>query len=334
MSDRIDSLAGLETVIGKTPAAIHLKVIDHLDASALRWIAASPLAFVTFARGADIAVTLAGGAPGFAGGVGSELRIPLASLDDPGLARTGAAFGSLFLAPGIGETLRVNGVVEAVDAQVAVIRVSECYGHCAKALIRSDFWTLATVDVVPQTSAAFVGESRFLALATIDANGQADLSPKGDPAGCMARLDKDRLWFADRPGNRRVDSFRNIVAQPRIAGALLLPGATSIVVLRGAATLTTNLVEREAFAVRGKTPALAIAVDDLELALRPSLALVRAALWPLNQVAEGIDPAKMFVAHVRMNKDKSLLARVGGAVMSIPGLMQKGLDSDYKNNLY
>mgnify|MGYP001053953689 CR=1 FL=1 len=334
MNDRIDSLAELEAVIGKTPAAIHLKVIDHLDVNALRWIAASPLAFATFAQDSDIAITLAGGAPGFACGEGSELRIPLATLDEPGLARPGAAFGSLFLAPGIGETLRVNGMVAATDAEVAVIRVSECYGHCAKALIRSDFWTAAPVDVVPRASAAFVGESRFLALATIDAKGQADLSPKGDPAGSMARLGKDRLWFADRPGNRRVDSFRNILAQPRIAGALLLPGATSIVALRGKATLTTDLAEREAFAVRGKTPALAIAVDNLELELRPSPALARAALWPLNRVAEGIDPAKMFVAHVRMNKDKSLLARIGGAVMSIPGLMQKGLDSDYKNNLY
>lgn len=85
----------------------------------------------------------------------------------------------------------------------------------------------------PADLAAFVAASRFMALATVGAEGRADVSPKGDPAGCMAQLDGDRLWFADRPGNRRVDSFRNIVDQPQAALALLVPGATAVVIVRG-----------------------------------------------------------------------------------------------------
>src|SRR3546814_15301730 len=69
------------------------------------------------------------------------LSIPLAMLDDPALAVPGASFGSLFLVPGIGETLRINGRVAAVADGVARIAVAECYIHCAKALIRSGFWS-------------------------------------------------------------------------------------------------------------------------------------------------------------------------------------------------
>ena len=47
-----------------------------------------------------------------------------------------------------------------------------------------------------------------------------------------------------------------------------------------------------------------------------------------------IKPAKMFADHVKLNKDKGLGARIAGAFVSVPGLMQRGLDKDYKDNLY
>src|SRR3546814_15012643 len=91
-----------------------------------------------------------------------------------------------------------------------------------------------------------------MALATIDAAGCADLSPKGDPAGAMAHIAGDQLWFADRPGNRRADSFRNIIAQPRIAAALLIPGSSHIAIIRGTAMLTDDANARASFEVQGK----------------------------------------------------------------------------------
>jgi len=334
MNERIDSLAKLEAVIGKRPAAVDLKVIDHLDETALRWLTASPLAFITTGDAATIAITLAGGAPGFVTGDRQVLRLPLALVDDPALLRAGAPFASLFIAPGIGETLRINGTVAAIESDTALVTVAECYGHCAKALIRSHFWAAGRLHDVPADATGFVDAGSFLALATIDDHGNADLSPKGDPAGCMTRMDGAALWFADRPGNRRTDSFRNLIAQPQMAGALLIPGSTQVVILRGAAELTSDAAARASFTVQDKAPLLAIRLAAPRLDLRPSAALERAALWPLTAKAEGIDPAKMFVAHVKLNKEKSLTARLGGMVMSIPGLMQKGLDSDYKNNLY
>ncbi|TWT12564.1 pyridoxamine 5-phosphate oxidase [Reyranella sp. CPCC 100927] len=334
LSDRIETVAALEGVVGKTPPPVNLKVIDHLDETALRWIAVSPLAFAGFGDGASIAITLAGGNPGFASGDRAGLRLPLAMLDDPALVEPGRAFSSLFLAPGIGETLRVNGRVAEVRDGDALVTVEECYVHCAKALIRSGFWSATPVEAEANAVADVVAGARFMALATIDAGGRADLSPKGDPAGRMVRLDDGCLWFADRPGNRRTDSFRNIIVQPRVAAALLVPGSHSVAIVRGTARLTTDEAVRARFTVQDKVPRLAIGIEDLAMELRPSPALERARLWPVGERAADINPAGMFAAHVKLNKNKGLAARLAGAVVSIPGFMQKGLDKDYKSNLY
>ena len=336
-STAINNIDALEGVVGKTPGAMHLKVIDHLDQGALRWIAAAPVMFAGFAGPSGIRVTMGGGKPGFVRGDARELRLPVDRLDEPGLASPGASFGSLFLIPGIGETLRVNGKVMSIDADEICIAAEECYGHCAKALIRSDLWAADPVVAVPGDAEAFIAASRFLALATVSADGAADLSPKGDPAGWLARFDGDSLWFADRPGNRRVDSFRNIVAQPRVALALLIPGSDQVAIMQGQAQLTTNEIERERFAVQGKTPLLAIRVDPSAVELRHSPALARARLWPVAAGTHGIEPAKLFVEHIKLNKAGGVGATLARASLSLPGvsgLLKKGLDKDYKDNLY
>ena len=332
----ITTVEALEAVIGKTPPPMHLKVIDHLDAGALRWISRSPLMFAGFGDGSGVGVTLEGGAPGFASGDARELRLPVALLDNPALARPGAAFGSLFLLPGIGETLRVNGRVTSVDGDEIRIAVDECYGHCGKALIRSEFWSAQPIASAPDDMASFVAESRFLALATSSAEGHADLSPKGDPAGCMAQIDGDTLWFADRPGNRRVDSFRNIIERPRVALALLIPGASHVALVHGNARLTTDEAARGRFTVQDRTPLLATRVDVGAIELRVSPALERANLWPVRAESD-INPVTLFVEHIKLNKVTGIGATLARASLSVPGvtgLLKKGLDLDYKENLY
>lgn len=339
MNDAVDTIAALEACIGKTPGAIHLKVIDHLDAGALRWIASSTLVFAGCGGGdgsdGDVAVTLGGGEPGFARALDpARLRLPLASLDRPQLLRAGSGFGALFLSPGIGETLRVNGRVALVDDTAIEIAVDECYVHCAKALLRSHFWSAAPCDDVPSGPTAFLAASRLVALATMDAQGRCDLSPKGDPAGAMIRLREGRVWYADRPGNRRADSFRNILAQPRIAALALIPGSSQVASLSGIARITSDAAMRADFSVEGKTPLLATCVEQLALDIYASPALARARLWPVATRAADIDPAAMLVAHVKGNKTRSLQATLVRTALSVPGLMEKGLQSDYKNNLY
>jgi hypothetical protein len=254
-------------------------------------------------------------------------------LDEPQLARAGQGFGSLFLTPNIGETLRVNGRVLTVGDEAVEIAVEECYLHCAKALIRSGFWKAAARDDAPNDAADFLAASQFIALATSNAQGQVDISPKGDPSGAMLRVQDGAVWFADRPGNRRVDSFRNILEQPRIAAVALIPGSTRLVILTGAARITTNTVMCASFAVEGKTPKIATRIEPLTLNLHDSEAIVRARLWPATTRAEGLNPAAIFAAHVKHSKAGGLQAKLMRAALT-PGVMEKGLQRDYKNNLY
>ena len=332
----IDSITALEGVVGKTPPPMHLKVIDHLDAGALHWLTASPLMFAGFRHASGMRITLGGGTRGFASGNAHELHIPTALLDDPGGIKSGAAFGSLFLIPGIGETLRINGKVASTDANATRIAVEECYGHCAKALIRSELWEALPMANVPKDPDVFITASRFMALATMGTEGSADLSPKGDPAGYMARLEGDTLWFADRPGNRRVDSFRNIIGQSGVALALLIPGVNGVAVVQGNAEITSDEEVKARFAVKGKTPLLAIRVRTESLELCASPALEQANLWPTSEKPD-IDPAKLFVEHIKLNKIAGIgaaLARTGLSLPGVTGLLKKGLEKDYKNNLY
>lgn len=334
----LGDIAALEAVVGATPPAMHLKVIDHLDAGALRWIAESPLAFIGFGGADGVGAAPAGGAAGFAVADARTLSLPRACLDAaPAMPppAAGTPLGALFLVPGIGETLRVNGRVAACDDDRLTVAVEECYGHCAKALIRSELWAAAPA-AAPADLAGFVAASRFMALATVGADGRADLSPKGDPAGAMALLDGDALWFADRPGNRRVDSFRNIIGQPRVALALIVPGADRVALVSGRARLSTDAAMRARFAVRDRTPLLAIRVDVEAADLRASPALARAALWPVV-AASTIEPARLFVEHIKANKAAGLGAALARASLSVPGvrgLLKKGLDKDYRDNLY
>ncbi len=332
----ISTVDEIESVIGKTPAPMHLKVIDYLDVGALRWISQAPLAFAALGdSGGGVSATLMGGVAGWAKGNCRELHLPLASFDDASLIQHGAAFGSLFLLPGIGEALRINGRVSGLEGEHVRVQVEECYGHCGKALLRSAFWE-AEPTIAPDSPSEFIAGSRFLALASVGAEGRADLSPKGDPAGCMAQLDGDAVWFADRPGNRRVDSFRNIVNRPQVALLLMIPGAAGIAAVRGRAQITTDEHVRSRFTVKEKTPLLAIRVEIETMELRESAVLRRTTPWPLQEKSD-IDAAKLFVEHIKLNKVGGLgasLARVGVSVPGVAGLLKKSLDKDYKDNLY
>jgi len=334
MDSVIQTMADFEAQVGAQPTAVNLKVINHLDALALKWLALSPLAFVAFSDTERVDVTIAGGQRGFAATPApDQLRLPRESLDEPGYAHAGRGMGLLFPIPGLGETLRVNGTVEAVTGDDIVMTVHECYAHCAKALLRSQFWQPVDTPLFAGME-DFLIAARYMALATADAELNTDVSPKGDAAGMLVQVCDGGIRYADRPGNRRMDSFRNILSRPNAAAVLVVPGCTHVMTVQGQMQIDADPALRQPFAVQDKSPKLVTTFLSPAVALRESAALVRAQLWAAPAVPADIDPAEVFAAHVKLNKARGWSAAIAKGLVSVPGLMRKGLEQDYKRNLY
>ena len=91
------------------------------------------------------------------------------------------------------------------------------------------------IDHIDALCRAWIERSPFLAIATVDAAGHIDVSPKGDPSGFVRILDEKTLAIPDRPGNYRFDTFLNIFATGRIGLFFAIPGRTEVVRVNGSA---------------------------------------------------------------------------------------------------
>jgi len=137
---------------------------------------------------------------------------------------------------------------------------------------------------------AFVAASPFLLLATAAPDGLLDVSPRGDRPGFVEVLDDGRLVLPDRPGNNRVDSLLNVVADPRAALILLVPGIGHTLRVNGTAVVTTDPDLLALGAVKGRLPRTALVLTPVEVLYQCSRALVRSALW---DPASHVDPASL-----------------------------------------
>jgi PPOX class probable FMN-dependent enzyme len=125
----------------------------------------------------------------------------------------------------------------------------------------------------------FVERSPFVCLATSDATGACDLSPRGDPAGFVRILDDRTLLIPERPGNRLADSLRNIITNPHVGLLFVVPGVTDTFRVNGRATITTDAALLAGSAVEGKAPRLGVLVDIDEAYTQCSKAFLRSRLW-------------------------------------------------------
>jgi uncharacterized protein len=135
------------------------------------------------------------------------------------------------------------------------------------------------VDRLNPLTRQFIERAPFVCLATADADGNCDVSPRGDPPGFVRILDDRTLLLPDRPGNRIADSLRNILRNPHVGLLFVIPGVSDTFRVNGRATLTTDQKLLEPSAIEGKLPRLGILID-VELAYTQcSKAFLRSELW-------------------------------------------------------
>ena len=136
------------------------------------------------------------------------------------------------------------------------------------------------LDHIDPVAEQFIGLSTFYILATADAHGAMDVSPRGGPPGFVVRGGPGRLILPDRPGNNRLDSLRNLAGRRSgVALLFLIPGVDETLRVSGQAVISIDSALLESLDGSGRLPRSALIVDVQECFLHCSKALVRGELW-------------------------------------------------------
>ena len=135
------------------------------------------------------------------------------------------------------------------------------------------------IDRIDPHIRSWIEHSTFLTMATVDRDGNMDVSPKGDPAGFVKILDDRTLAIPDRPGNHRYDGFQNIIETGRIGLVFLVPHRTEVVRVNGRAHVIRDVPVREACAINGRVPDFAVLTHVEEAFYHCGKSIIRSRLW-------------------------------------------------------
>jgi len=178
-------------------------------------------------------------------------------------------------------------------------------------------------DHVDEYAAAFIARSPLLLLATANARGDVDVSPKGDAPGFVAVDDAHTLLVPDRPGNRLVYGFHNILEQPRVGLIFVVPGVTETLRVNGDAEITRDPALLTRLAARGKPALLVTRIRVRECFFHCGKAFIRSALWQPESWPIGVK-AEIGKQFARLLQGDARLAET----------IDAGLTEDYAKNLY
>ena len=157
-----------------------------------------------------------------------------------------------------------------------------------------------------QVDRDWLAAASLLFMATTDERGNLDVSPKGDPAGFVKVLDATTLAIPDRPGNRRVDGFHNLLADPHIGLVFLIPGRGDTLRINGRATLVRDAEFFDDMIVRGNRPDLAVLVDIDEVFFHCSKAFLRSKAWEPEAWQPTAVPRRAVIAQAVERPEDSL----------------------------
>ena len=131
----------------------------------------------------------------------------------------------------------------------------------------------------------FIGLSPFVVLASSDADGHMDASPRGGEPGFVKVLDAQTLLVPDAPGNNRLDTLENIVATGRLGTLFMVPGFDETLRVNGRAVLSTEPADLALCADARRTPALVIRLTVESVYLHCAKAFMRSQLWDTQSQA-------------------------------------------------
>ncbi|WP_373548425.1 MSMEG_1061 family FMN-dependent PPOX-type flavoprotein [Haliscomenobacter sp.] len=174
----------------------------------------------------------------------------------------------------------------------------ETLGHPSERVTRK------TIHYIDENCTKFIENSPFITIATADSNGNFDVSPKGDPPGFVKVLNDKMLAIPDRPGNRKADTFTNILQNPNIGLIFLIPGINETLRVNGEAKIVRDQRVLELLSCQGKLPSFAIIVTVKEAFMHCAKCMIRSNLWmKIDDTPERSVPslAKSLVDHGKLD---------------------------------
>ena len=140
----------------------------------------------------------------------------------------------------------------------------------------------ATLD---DRARAYIGACPFVLVGSCDAEGHMDISPKGDEPGFVHILDESTIAIRDRAGNRRGDTFTNIVSRPDVALLFMIPGRGETLRMSGRATIVRDAWLRDDLAAAGAASGLVLVVHVNELFFHCPKCIIHSKLWDWKEAA-------------------------------------------------
>ena len=116
-------------------------------------------------------------------------------------------------------------------------------------------------------------------VATTGADGRVDVSPKGDPPGFVHIIDDATIAIPERPGNKRVDGYLNVLQRPHVGTLFLIPGRGDTLRINGTARVLADADYLDDMIVDGKRPILALEIAVEEVFFHCPKAFLRSNAW-------------------------------------------------------
>jgi len=149
----------------------------------------------------------------------------------------------------------------------------EIMGHPSEVVTRK------AIDHIDVNCLSFIEQSPFIVISSSDKDGNLDASPKGDPPGFVKVLDSKTIAIPDRLGNRRADTFTNVLQNPKVGLIFLVPGVRETLRVSGEAQIIKDQEILELLAHKNKLPKLAMIVHVKEAFMHCGKCVIRSNLW-------------------------------------------------------
>lgn len=179
------------------------------------------------------------------------------------------------------------------------------------------------IDHIDDICRKYIGAASYIVISSRGSDGLLDMSPKGDPAGFVHVINDKTLAIPERPGNKRADTFENLLVNPEVGIIFLIPGFPYILRVAGKVQIVRDKSLQQLFAINGKEPALITVVTVEEALVHCAKSIARSNLW---------NPEKWPLAEDVPSYAASTV--VHAALSDTVEEMQARIDKDFNTQMY